>query len=78
MGGLSVATVLAFVDAVVALLPALIKAGADIAGLVQKVEAIWSEAEISADDPRWRETREQIDAQLNKLRARAYELNKPE
>ena len=77
MSGLTVATVLAFIDAVMALLPALIKAGIDIAELVKKAEAVWTEAKISTDDPRWAESRAAIDEQLNKLRARARELNAP-
>lgn len=75
---MSITAVLALVDAVMALLPALVKAGVNIVELVQKVEDVWTAAEIPANDPRWAESRAAIDEQLNKLRARAYELNKPE
>lgn len=72
---MSTATVLALIDALIAMLPKLVQAGIEIADLVKQIEAVWSEVQVSPDDPRWVAARAAIDEGKAKLKARAEELN---
>lgn len=68
--------ILAVIDEVIALLPTLIAAGANVANLVTKIDAVWKQAAVAANDPQFAELVSKIDASRATLQARAAELHK--
>ena len=78
MGGATLVAVLALINEVLAVLPALVAAGVNLAKVVKSIEDVWASAEVEANDPRFdaseqaqNDARAALKARLEVLKAQA-------